>query len=54
MQMHDSMGLSKELPIECIFPSRLLRIIEGGAEIHRMQFAYFRLVPWLYTKGLPA
>jgi alkylation response protein AidB-like acyl-CoA dehydrogenase len=44
MQMYGAMGLSKDLPIEFIYRnSRILRIVEGANEIHRVQLARMRL-----------
>ena len=40
MQVHGGLGFSKETPIEYIYRnSRVLRILEGASEIHRMQIA---------------
>lgn len=40
MQVHGGIGFSKETPIEYIYRnSRVLRILEGASEIHRMQLA---------------
>lgn len=40
MQVHGAMGYSKELPIEYLYRnSRVLRILEGPSEIHRVQIA---------------
>ncbi|WEX12442.1 acyl-CoA dehydrogenase family protein [Chelativorans sp. AA-79] len=44
MQVYGGIGFSKETPIEYIYRnSRVLRILEGASEIHRMQIARKRL-----------
>jgi (R)-benzylsuccinyl-CoA dehydrogenase len=44
MQLFGGMGYTKELPIEWIYRnSRVLRIVEGASEVHRMQLARHRL-----------